>query len=73
MDVLEFCRYIVDILKMCMWVFDGYRINYDRLMAFQTKIIFGSCFTVGYGVCVINFSYSFLWMSQILQTYFRLI
>ena len=38
-DVSQTCRHIVDILKMCMWVFDGARINFDRITAFQTYLI----------------------------------
>ena len=36
---LRLCRHIVDILKMCMWVFDGARIDFDRITAFQTYLI----------------------------------
>ena len=30
------CIKLADILKMCMWVFDGARINVDRITAFRT-------------------------------------
>ena len=30
----KLCRHIGDILKMCMWVFDGARINFERITAF---------------------------------------
>ena len=33
---LKPCIPVVDILKMCMWDFDGARINFDRITAFQT-------------------------------------
>ena len=28
--------FVLDILKMCMWVFGGARINFDRITAFRT-------------------------------------
>ena len=28
---------MLDILKMCMWVFDGARINFDKITAFETS------------------------------------
>ena len=31
---LKFCGHIVDILKICMKVFDGARINFDIITAF---------------------------------------
>ena len=31
------CILVVDIMKMCMWIFDGARINFDRITAFRTK------------------------------------
>ena len=33
---LKLCRHTVDILKICMWSFDGTGINSDRMTAFQT-------------------------------------
>ena len=30
---MKLCILVVDILKMCMWVFDGARINFDRITA----------------------------------------
>ena len=33
---LKPCISVVDILKMCMWVFSGARINFDRITAFRT-------------------------------------
>ena len=33
---LKPCIPTVDILKMCMWVFDGARINFDRIIAYRT-------------------------------------
>ena len=33
---LKPCIIIVDILKMCMWIFGGARINFDRFTAFRT-------------------------------------
>ena len=41
MDHDETAFFVVDILKMCMWVFDGARINIDRITAFST---YGSYF-----------------------------
>ena len=32
---LKLCTHIVNILKMCMWGFDGARINFDRIAAFK--------------------------------------
>ena len=32
--ILKPCILVVDILKMCMWLFDGARINFDRITAF---------------------------------------
>ena len=34
--ILKPCISVVDILKMCMWVFGGARINFDRITAFRT-------------------------------------
>ena len=34
--ILKPCIPVVDRLKMCMWVLDGARINFDRITAFQT-------------------------------------
>ena len=34
--VLKLCRLIVDMLKICIRIFDGARINFDRITAFQT-------------------------------------
>ena len=56
---LKPCIPVVDILKMCMWVFGGARINFDRITAL---VILGNFCIVGYGVCVINSSYSFQWI-----------
>ena len=36
---LKPCIPVADILKMCMWVFDGARINFDRFTACQTVIL----------------------------------
>ena len=33
-DLLEPCKFVVDIMKICMWVSDGARINFDRITAF---------------------------------------
>ena len=33
--ILKSCIHIVDILKMCMWVFGGARVNFDRIIAFR--------------------------------------
>ena len=33
---LKPCISVVDILKMCIWVFGGARINFDRITAFRT-------------------------------------
>ena len=49
-------------MKMRMWVFDGARINFDRIMAFLTLSFLAAFCIVGYGVCEINFFYSFQWM-----------
>ena len=35
--VLKLCSLIVDMLKMCFRIFDGTRINFDRITAFQTE------------------------------------
>ena len=32
--VLKLCILVVDIMKMCMWIIDGARLNFDRIMAF---------------------------------------
>ena len=34
--VLKPCILIVNIMKMCMWVFDGARITFDIITAFRT-------------------------------------
>ena len=49
---------------MRMWVFDGARINFDRITAFLTtcKSFKATFCIVGYGICVINFSYNFQWI-----------
>ena len=48
---------------MCIWVFDGARINFDKITAFQTYSFLAVFFCiVGYGVCVINISYNFQWI-----------
>ena len=49
---LKPCILVVDILKLCIWVFNGAKINFDRITAFRTW----------YGVCVINSSYNFQWI-----------
>ena len=46
---------VVDIKKMCMWVF---LISFERITAFQTFVLGNFCI-VGYGDCVINCSYKF--------------
>ena len=33
------CKLVVDILKMSMGLFDGARINFDRISAFETLIV----------------------------------
>ena len=33
---LESCIFVVDIMKMCMWIFDGGGINFDRITVFIT-------------------------------------
>ena len=33
---LKLCILVVDLLKMCMWVFDGAKVNFDRITAFRT-------------------------------------
>ena len=35
-------RYIVDILEICMWVFDGARLNFDRIVGFLNLVIFAA-------------------------------
>ena len=47
---------------MCMRVFDGAKINFDIITAFQTWSFWATFCIVGYGVCVINSSYSFQWI-----------
>ena len=37
MDHFEPCVLVVDILKMCIWVFDGTRIYFDRKCPFQLR------------------------------------
>ena len=32
--ILKSCTLVVKILKMCMWLFGGARINFDRITAF---------------------------------------
>ena len=59
---LKLCSYIVDILKICIWDFDRARINFVRIRPFELRH-FGQLFCIiGYGVSVINSSYSFQWM-----------
>ena len=48
----------LDIMKTCMCDFDGARTNFDRITAFEF-VILGIFCMAGYGVCVINSSYSF--------------
>ena len=60
---MKLCILVMGILKMCMWVFDGSRINFDRITAFQTYLWQLFC-TVGYEMCVINSSMN---VSQTLQ------
>ena len=36
MDLLELCIPVVNIMKMCMWIFDGPIINFERITAFRT-------------------------------------
>ena len=59
---LKPCILIVDIMKMCMWIFDGARINFHRVTAFRTWSFYAIFSIVGYEVCVINSSYSFQWI-----------
>ena len=47
-------------MQMCMWIFDGARNNFDRITAFPSHFR-QPCCSVGYGVCIINFSYNFQW------------
>ena len=42
MDLFEPCIPVVDILKMCMCVFGGARINFDRITAFPNLAILGN-------------------------------
>ena len=35
-DVSQTCRHIIAILKISMWVFDGARLNFDRITTFKT-------------------------------------
>ena len=60
--LLKPCIPVADILKMCMWVFDGARINFDRITVFRTYSFSATFCIEGYGVCVINSSYSFQWI-----------
>ena len=39
-----------------MWIFDGGKINFDKIMAFR-----GFCI-MGYKICVINFFGTFQWI-----------
>ena len=55
---LKPCILVVDIMKTFMWVFDGARVNFDRITAFELSN-FRICI-VGYCVCKINSSYSLL-------------
>ena len=54
---LKFCRHIVDILKMCMWIFDGARNNFDGIITLYTWSFWAAFHTIGYGVCVVNSSF----------------
>ena len=36
------CIPVVDILKMCMWVFGGARINFDRINSLSNLVILGN-------------------------------
>ena len=56
---LKPCIPVVDILKICMWVFDGARINFDRIAAYRNQSFQATSCIVGY---VINSSYSFQWI-----------
>ena len=47
---------------MCMCVFDEARINFDRITAYRTLSFQATFCIVGYGVCVIDSSYSFQWI-----------
>ena len=44
---------------MCLWIFDGDMINFDRITAFSTSLFKAIFSIVGYGICASNFSYSF--------------
>ena len=46
---------------MCMWVFNEARINFDLITAFHL-VILGTVCNLGYGVCIINYSYMFQWI-----------
>ena len=56
---LKPCILVMDIMKIRRWIFDGPIDNLRELRPFELSL-FGSFFcTVGYGVCVVNSSYSF--------------
>ena len=57
MDLFETCVLVVNIMKMCMWVFGGARVDFDRIMTFELSQ--SRQFLVGYVDCVINSSNSF--------------
>ena len=52
------CVLVMDIMKICIWIFDVARINFERNTAFRTSFF---CI-VWYEVCVIKTSYSFQWI-----------
>ena len=44
----NFCRHIVNLLKMSLWVFDGARINFDRISTFKTQLLWQLFCTLGF-------------------------
>ena len=56
---------------MCMWVVDGARVNFDRVMAFRLSFLAARLHCGIRSLCIlINSSYSFLLgVSSTLQTY----
>ena len=62
---LKPCILVVDIFKTCIWIFDVARIKFDRKKRpFKLSRIWQVFCLVGYGICVIIFSYNFQWINM---------
>ena len=53
--ILKPCTLVVDILKMCMWIFAGVKIIFDKITAFWTLTIF----RLGFNLDLDNFQVRF--------------